>query len=382
MKGLVAIMENTNITVDFFLGANSQNGFVSHFDELQNPDKGLFTYLIKGTPGGGKSSFMSRIALETQSKENLTELIHCSSDPTSLDGVILHSAAVSIVDATSPHTLENKYPLAADEVLNLMDCLQEKKPDMKNGKLRVELIAQTEVISYCHKHFCDLLGSINSLLDNNRSMILPFVDFPKILKAVSRIAQKEFSKKYLVENSLAISHGENRRMLSAVTPKGLISFEETVSRLCKRIYFINDEHRAYAPALLALLRDELICRGIGFYVCYSALKPKTEFDAILVPDYGIAFVTVNKFTPMIKLEPTKVINASRFIDPQIFRKKKSQLAFYKKTANELLNDGIEVLRQAKMEHDKLEEMYAQFIDFSKVNVKRDALLAKIKTIQS
>ena len=46
----------------FFLGANSPQGFVSRFDQLDCGDPQWHTFIIKGGPGCGKSSFMRRIA--------------------------------------------------------------------------------------------------------------------------------------------------------------------------------------------------------------------------------------------------------------------------------------------------------------------------------
>lgn len=87
----------------FFLGANTPQGFVSRFDQLANPAEGWREYVIKGGPGTGKSTLMHKVAEEFKSAESRMELIHCSSDAASLDGVILHDLKIAIADGTSPH---------------------------------------------------------------------------------------------------------------------------------------------------------------------------------------------------------------------------------------------------------------------------------------
>lgn len=73
---------------DSFLGVSSGSGFYGYFHLLENtPD--LYLYLIKSGPGCGKSSMMKEIAKITIEKGESVELIHCSSDPDSLDGAIL-----------------------------------------------------------------------------------------------------------------------------------------------------------------------------------------------------------------------------------------------------------------------------------------------------
>lgn len=96
----------------FFLGANTPQGFVSRFDQLADPADGWREFVIKGGPGTGKSTLMHKIADEFQPVTEHLELIHCSSDVDSLDGVIIHDRKVSIADGTPPHgwrTQTNKF---------------------------------------------------------------------------------------------------------------------------------------------------------------------------------------------------------------------------------------------------------------------------------
>lgn len=98
--------------VRFFLGANSSQGFVSRFDQLERQKDSWNTYIIKGGPGSGKSTLMKKIAAALQKKGGYIEEIYCSSDANSLDGLILHRQSVSIADGTPPHggrTLADKF---------------------------------------------------------------------------------------------------------------------------------------------------------------------------------------------------------------------------------------------------------------------------------
>lgn len=96
-------MSITGKPLHFFLGANTPQGFVSRFDQLADPLDGWREFVIKGGPGTGKSTLMKRVAAEAGSRCKRVELIHCSSDVDSLDGVILHDVKTSIADGTSPH---------------------------------------------------------------------------------------------------------------------------------------------------------------------------------------------------------------------------------------------------------------------------------------
>lgn len=66
--------------------------------------------------------------------------IPCSSDVSSLDGVIIPEKAVAVFDGTAPHSAEPKYPYAAEVTAELYGGLGE---GVLRGK-RAEIIALTD----------------------------------------------------------------------------------------------------------------------------------------------------------------------------------------------------------------------------------------------
>ena len=107
---------------EFFLGATGENGFVNRFADVYNNENDWRVYIIKGGAGCGKSTFMKRIAKKLVSLGCETELLHCSSDPDSLDGVCAREVGFLILDGTSPHVVDPKCPGAVDEIINLGEC--------------------------------------------------------------------------------------------------------------------------------------------------------------------------------------------------------------------------------------------------------------------
>lgn len=86
----------------YFLGANTPSGFVSRFDQLTDPEQFDRVYVLKGTPGNGKSTLLRRVAAAFEEKCGGIELIHCSFDPDSLDAVVLGDWRCVVVDGTPP----------------------------------------------------------------------------------------------------------------------------------------------------------------------------------------------------------------------------------------------------------------------------------------
>ena len=113
-------------SIDFFLGATTPAGFKGYFEPLRH-EPGMQMYLIKSGPGCGKSTLMKRLARAAEQRGELTQRIHCASDPDSLDGVILPGQHRAIVDATAPHVVEPDAPGADEVVVSLYHTIDAEK---------------------------------------------------------------------------------------------------------------------------------------------------------------------------------------------------------------------------------------------------------------
>lgn len=88
--------------VYFFLGANSEEGFFSLYDQLLGGRLDDLM-ILKGGPGCGKSTFMRRVGAAMERAGERIVYINCSGDPDSLDAAIFLDRNAAIVDGTSPH---------------------------------------------------------------------------------------------------------------------------------------------------------------------------------------------------------------------------------------------------------------------------------------
>lgn len=109
------------MTEKYFASANGYSGFRSYFKDVFSEEDLCRYFILKGGPGTGKSTFMKRIAENFSERVDSCELILCSSDTQSLDGVILAKKGrrIAIVDGTAPHTVDPNFPGAVSEIINL-----------------------------------------------------------------------------------------------------------------------------------------------------------------------------------------------------------------------------------------------------------------------
>ncbi len=113
----------------YFAAANGYTGFRSYFNQIFSPEDYTRIYVLKGGPGTGKSNLMRKVDEHFRKLGLHREVILCSSDPSSYDGVIIESGnkRFAIIDGTAPHETDARIPGAIDEIINLGEAWDREK---------------------------------------------------------------------------------------------------------------------------------------------------------------------------------------------------------------------------------------------------------------
>lgn len=141
----------------YFAARNGYNGFKSYFKDVFDVNSFKRIFILKGGPGTGKSSFMKKLLQYAEEKKIFCERIYCSSDPNSLDGIILNKS-IAVIDGTAPHEEDTKLPGVVDEIINLgenwnEDILKKNETDIKNlNKEKKDFYKSAyNYLSFCEK---------------------------------------------------------------------------------------------------------------------------------------------------------------------------------------------------------------------------------------
>ena len=347
--------------VSFFLGANTPAGFSSLFDELL-PADGWRLFILKGGPGTGKSTLLKRVAKEADRRGLYNERIFCSSDPKSLDGVIVPSLRVSVADGTAPHVLEPVYPGARETVVDLGAC----RNDRLLFERRAEVIRLTDKNRAMHAGVTRFLAAAAAAKKEALALTSPAVRTQAVETYLMR----------LIERAVPAADGQGslaRRYLRAVTPEGVLTFRETVSSLSDRVLWVSDPNFAVADALLPAFAEAALRRGARTIVCPSFLSPGQPMGVIL-PDAGFSLAegAAEAGTP-----GEKTVRCERFYDRRLLSENASRLRFVKKARREFIGEAVKFAKLAKDVHDELEAVYASAMDFGAVEKTGDRVLEEI-----
>lgn len=339
-----------------FLAANSPSGFVSFFDELYNPYQNCRAYIIKGGPGTGKSSFMKRIAAAAEERGHEVTRVFCSSDPESLDGVMIPSLSVSIADGTAPHVLEPRFPGAVENIVNLGDFWNAKELYKMSDEIR-SLSLENSIF---HRRSSRFLSAAGALLKENEKTLAPYVLEDKISGFATRFCARETPKK-----KHAAPGKKSVCLLSGITPQGVAFFNETVEAYAARIIAVEDEYGCICGRLLEQIGEYAVKNGYDVIFCRCPMKPKEDCEHLIIPEISLALVTT-KTLHRIELPLSRTVHAKRFLkDGAVLRSRR--LVLNRRLISELTDNAVEMLGKAKSVHDELEKLYMKNMDFEKLN---------------
>lgn len=339
----------------FFLAANSGDGFIYRFRENYDPANGWHAYIIKGGPGTGKSSFMRKCAVSAAQRGAQVILCPCSSDPDSLDGVILPKEKKIILDGTAPHVVEPLYPALCEQIVNTGEYWNADK--LKGSEK--ELISLFGKHSLIHKRAAQYINAAGQLAKYNLSAALNVTDIDKVMKFATGLSKKNIPYR---------KHGNGRewvRFLGGITPKGPVFYGKTINSMCDNIFVIADSYGAVSSIILSVVRDYAIMNGYEIITVKNPLLPNDITDHIIIPELKIAFCRETDDMPIIT--DTRRIHARRFMNMADLHKKRQRIIFNKRVCRELLDTAAQTLSEAKSLHDVIEQFYINIMDFDALN---------------
>lgn len=342
-----------NDKVRFFLGANSPRGFYSLYDQLIDPKQAEAIYILKGGPGCGKSSLMRRIGTRAEEMGDSVEYIHCSGDPDSLDGIVLHKAKTAIVDGTAPHVVEPLCPGAVDNYVNLGDCYDRTALH----RIRPQIMDCMAGYKDCYKRAYRCLDAAEQISREIRSTLISQSLEEKAIQRSCGILRREVR-----------SHGHGsgriiRRFLGSVTHRGLVTYYTTAELLCKRIYLLEDSF-GLSHAVLNHLLTGLTNSEYDVIACPSPMAPN-RLEHLIVPELSLAFVSAPPDRSGYR-RPHRKIRMDAMVDPERIGRNKNRLLFSRKISSALTQEATASLTQAKAMHDNLEALYNPHVDFEQV----------------
>ena len=358
-----------------FPGSNTPSGFFSFYKEgLKGLER---VYILKGGPGTGKSTLMRKIGIAMLERGYDVEFWQCSSDNDSIDGVIIPGISLAVIDGTPPHNLDPTYPGAVEEIVNLGDHWN----DEYLRQHRREIINITENIT---ADFDLCYAKLKTALEKRKKWGKYFgshIDKEKIDQTTDELITQIFYHP---------SRGARHLFASSVTPRGLISFADSISRGYDSRYLLIGPPDCGKELLMERIAALAAGRGHNLEIYHNAFVPE-NIELIVLPDLSIAILSLDANCDEVRNETNlhdHIIDCHDFmikedsveikdddndeIDETNNESKELAEQFY----NEV-NEAAEYIADAKSQHDALEYYYSKAMDFEAVDIMGNQLFNKI-----
>ncbi len=357
----------------YFPGNNTPGGFFSYYHYILDQKEARQIWCLKGGPGTGKSSFMRKIGDAMLEEGYNVDFLHCSSDSNSLDGILMRDLGVAMVDGTAPHVIDPKNPGAVDTIINLGDFWDEK--GIRDS--RKQILEINERIGTIFAHVYHYLRAAESMYDN-----------------IARINSKGLSPSVIYGVATDIIGGEmghdaggphmgrlRKFFASAVTPEGLISFLPEIIHGYKKVYVLKSEIGAGTEEIIARVMEAALDRGYDVEGFYCPLKPESKLEHLLIPQLSLAVVTSNPYH-----DPGNGGRMKEEIEIDLREKSGSTNESFEKEIlqdsgrrmEELLEQAVHCLGNAKKEHDLLEACYIPNMNFEGIEALRREIEEQIR----
>ncbi len=345
---------------DYFVTANGYSGFRSYYEDVYRSANFTRVFVIKGGPGTGKSRLMQEIATAGEQRGMAVYRFFCSSDPVSLDGIILEKEGmrIAMMDGTAPHIRDTTIPGAIDEAVDLAAFIDRAKIAPFRSEILALAKEKQEFFSLAYRYL-----SLAGIAEGHAvSLLSKSVMQKKLDGAITRMLRQIPDTVH--EESVAIETGIGMR--GSIR---LGSIEKSAEKIIvignmlgfSKIFFDSMLKRLAASEKQYIRIESAFAKEITEGIYFSAAK---------------TLYVAENCTSMEK-EDIKLLNAARFIDKNSIKTLKSDIKNFLRIKKESEENAIAAFRSAGEKHFALENIYISSMDFTAKEALTSDILKRI-----
>ncbi len=351
----------------YFPGSNTCLGFYSLWESNINDLSRLI--IFKGGPGTGKSTLLSNLAKAMIAEGWETELLWCSSDAASLDGVIFRGLGLGIIDGTVPHLRDPLYPGVIDKIINLGEYWSEQEL-LRN---KDEIIRLTDQNRSLFQTAYQYLAQAKESHDLMESFYISGMNW----SAVSSMSEELIWQLFRNSPAAASPGKERHRFASALTPQGPVNYLQKLLSAAKTRYIIKGRAGTGKSTLIKKIAAAAQAKGYNVDYYHCGFDPHS-IDGIYIPALELCVIDGTSPHEITPESGDIVIDMFSFMSGSVYGSNQKAIRQAEAGYHTSLQKALEILKECKAVHDQLEEYYVKAMDFSSLDAVYNKLLLEIK----
>ena len=356
-----------------FPGGNTTKGPYFLFEHMIAPAVNR-VFIIKGGPGTGKSTFMNSISSELVDRGYDVEHFHCASDPDSLDGLVVPALGVALLDGTAPHIFDPRIAGAVDEIVNLGDYWDVSV--LESHRIEIKQIEKKGSMHF--KTAFHLLKQAKLAYEQWKWYVEESIDHVKYNRILSMLKERVLEGIVpIYETVPTVRH----MFSSALTPKGMIDYKETLIDMDMKVYTIKGQPGTGVKEMIE--RIAMAAEEIGLSTeQYHCPIETDKLDLLIIPAVKIAVINSSQpyhFDPgnIGGINIVDEIDLDICIQKNILNEYEEERKQAEQRFNDLLYGAMSHLTKAKEAHGEREKYYVKAMDYKKIGEKRNEILLRI-----
>lgn len=334
-----------------FAGMNTKDGFRGGYRDIIDESTLRRLYIIKGSAGSGKSTLMKRIGAYVTSSGHKVKYYLCGSDADSVDCIVIDDA-LAVLDGTSPHAHEMKYPGGVSRLIDVTTFFDAAQLE----RARDEIIRLTDEKRECFDSAYTCIAALSRVREDMQKRAERMLLHEKF----DAFVERTLGKMMLADRGC----DDCELILNSVGMKGKCRLD-TLERCAERTLYIKDEYFTAFAAMNAIY-EKLTRDSRAVTVVRDPYLPSC-YRGIFVNEARVYFtVEASEYDENHASSDEKVteVNMARFTDKERVKAERQTLRAGQKCAEMLEHEALRHLATAGERHFALEKIYSSAMDFA------------------
>ena len=342
-----------------FTSSHTSSGFHTFISDLSQGIKNI--YVLKGSAGTGKSSFIRQLGESVVQLGYEVELWISALDPVSPEGLYIPQLDAAVVNGSLLPMTAILGGGESGEIINLDDFLDITATDSRQGEI-MELARRVEKQS--NKAY-NILKKTVAMKNQIRQSYAKHLNMGKVQQVAEQIGNEIFN----------VPEREKHYFAGAVTADGVIDYVDELSGDCRKRYLLTGPEGSGRSTIIRELAAQAREQGHALEFYHSGLDCE-DITMLIIRDLQTALINAGNIEIIKKPWDTVIYMGICLDDYALNSDDLGNTEAFRSYANQM-QQAQKILEGVQDSLQGLKKIYARNVNFKLINQKREEILGEL-----